>query len=655
MSENGRLVSVVVGFLNGEKFIEEAVDGVLAQTHVAWELWLVDDGSTDASTTIARDYARKHPGRISYLEHPGHQNRGVCASRNLALRHAAGQYIALLDVDDVWLPDKLERQVALMEVHPEAGMVFGASQYWRGWTGVAEDLARDYVPDLGVQAGRLYRPPSLLSLLHPLGPGTAPSPSDLLLRRELVERIGGFEEGFRGMYQLYEDQAFLTKVYLDAPVYVSDETWDRYRIHPDSCMAVVARAGQNEAVRQFYFDWLEGYLRRHGTTDPAIWQSFRQARRSSGPSEDSTEGAQWSLRTAGGSAARLDFPPDDPDGVRIAIEKAVTGTGYDIQLNMLHLAVLSQQEYRLEFRARADQPRSALVGVAEAHEPWAGLGWHQTIELTPAWQGFRYDFVAPRDEPNARIHFDVGDSAIPVDLAGVSLRRLPDGEPVSPESRPSPTAVDFGSLRRLEPVSRRWGFERGLPVDRYYVEAFLAGQAEDVRGRVLEIEDRAYTRRFGADRVTTSDVLHVVEGNPRATLVGDLTRADHLHSDAFDCIILTQTLQFIYDTRAALRTLHRILKPGGALLATFPGLTRIDHTEWTDSWFWSFTTASARRLFEEVFPPRNVRVQAYGNVLTATAFLQGLAAEDLLGEELDHLDPDYEVLVAVRAVKARSA
>jgi SAM-dependent methyltransferase len=161
-----------------------------------------------------------------------------------------------------------------------------------------------------------------------------------------------------------------------------------------------------------------------------------------------------------------------------------------------------------------------------------------------------------------------------------------------------------------------------------------------------------YTRKFGGNRVTISDVLHVTEGNPRATIVGDLTCADHIPSDTFDCIILTQTLQYIYDTRAALQTLHRILKPGGILLATFPGISRTDHEDCDGSWFWGFTSASGRRLFEEVFSFANVKIQAYGNVLAAISLLHGLAMEELRREELDHFDPDYEILIAVRAVKA---
>jgi ubiquinone/menaquinone biosynthesis C-methylase UbiE len=112
--------------------------------------------------------------------------------------------------------------------------------------------------------------------------------------------------------------------------------------------------------------------------------------------------------------------------------------------------------------------------------------------------------------------------------------------------------------------------------------------------------------------VTASDVLHIVEGNPQATIVGDLACADHIPSNLFDCIILTQTLQCIYDVRAAIGTLYRILKPGGVVLATFPGITKISHRDWGYTWYWNFTARSARRLFEEAFPADQVQVEATG-------------------------------------------
>jgi SAM-dependent methyltransferase len=224
--------------------------------------------------------------------------------------------------------------------------------------------------------------------------------------------------------------------------------------------------------------------------------------------------------------------------------------------------------------------------------------------------------------------------------------------------RPPVGKVDFGSLRRLKPVSTMFGYDRGRPVDRYYIENFLAYHAEDIKGRVLEVGDDSYTRQFGGGRVEISDVLHVTEGNPQSTIVADLTRADHVPSGAFDCIIFTQTLQFIYDVRLAIQTLRRILSPGGVLLATVPSIGRMldpSQDEWDTQYYWAFTPASVRSLFEESFPATNVEVEAHGNVLAAISFLHGLAAEELREQELKSRTPGYEVIVTVRAVKPGAA
>jgi hypothetical protein len=226
------------------------------------------------------------------------------------------------------------------------------------------------------------------------------------------------------------------------------------------------------------------------------------------------------------------------------------------------------------------------------------------------------------------------------------LRRRASGEP------PAPGSVRFGDLRRLQPLSERFGFDRGKPIDRYYIEDFLRRHGGDITGRVLEVGDASYTRRFG-EGVTRSEVMDPNESNPHATIVADLTRASMIESETFDCIICTQVLLLIFDVRAAIRTLERILTPGGALLATVPGITKMSRGEaerWGD--YWRFTSQSARRLFEEVFPPGAVHVEAHGNVLAAVAFLHGLAAEELSQRELDAHDPDFEVTVAVRAAKA---
>ena len=201
-------------------------------------------------------------------------------------------------------------------------------------------------------------------------------------------------------------------------------------------------------------------------------------------------------------------------------------------------------------------------------------------------------------------------------------------------------------------MSRVFGLDRGQCIDRYYIERFLEAHARDIRGVVLEIGDNAYTLRFGRDRATKSEVLHIETGHPNATIVADLADGQGLPVEGFDCIVVTQTLQFIYDVRAAMRNLHRGLRRGGVVLATLPGISQISRFD-MDRWgeYWRFTTLSARRLFEEAFAPASVSVEAHGNVLAAGAFLHGLAAEELRPEELDHHDPDYQLLITVRAVK----
>lgn len=211
--------------------------------------------------------------------------------------------------------------------------------------------------------------------------------------------------------------------------------------------------------------------------------------------------------------------------------------------------------------------------------------------------------------------------------------------------------VRFGDLRRLQPISRDFGYDRGKPVDRHYIEEFLSRHAEDIKCHVLEVGDNAYTMQYGGARVTHSDILHVSSDNPRATVVADLAQGDNLPSAGFDCIVLTQTLHIIFDMRKAIATLHRMLKPGGVLLATVPGVSAIDRGQWGSSWYWSLSPAALRRLLEEKFDSANVNVTAYGNVLAAVAFLHGLAEHELSAAELDAHDPQYPMISAARAVK----
>lgn len=217
---------------------------------------------------------------------------------------------------------------------------------------------------------------------------------------------------------------------------------------------------------------------------------------------------------------------------------------------------------------------------------------------------------------------------------------------------PVPGTVAFGDLGGVEPLSRKFGGDRGMPLDRYYIESFLQRHAQDIQGRVAEIGDNVYTLRFGLERVVTSDIIDSPESaNPHATIRIDLQDANAVEGGCLDCIIVTQTLHMIYDVRGALATIHRALAPAGVVLATVPGITSIDAHDGPEKWFWAMTQSAARRLFEERFGSAAVEVQQFGNVLVATAFLQGLAFEEIDRASLDVVDPLYPVITGIRATK----
>jgi glycosyltransferase involved in cell wall biosynthesis len=542
------LVSAIIIFFNPGRYFEEAIESVFAQTYQNWELLLCDDGSTDGSTAIARQCAERFPEKVRYLEHAGHENRGMSATRNLGLRHARGEYVSWLDADDVWVPHKLERQVELSCANPEAAMVYGPLRLWFSWTGKDLDLRRDFIQDIGVPPNTLLQPPQLLvrflqNDMH--------IPSGVLIRRAVLEEIGGYEEAFR--YD-YEDVIVHSKVCLKWPVFASGESWYNYRQHDSSCCAESKRTGRERDRRQAFLNRLADYLREQGHPVREVWQVVQ----------------------------------DELEANRPTLRNTLT-----------------------ELKRR---------GVEEGKR-----GIHRSLWLARK----------------------VADRIVPQfirSLVGLWLF----GQKYSPP----PGWAHFGNFRRVTPISRVFGWDRGSPVDRYYIEQFLAAHASDIRGRVLEIGDRDYTLKFGGARVTQSDVLHTRPGNSKATLIGDLSTGEGVPEEAFDCIILTQVLPFIYDFQAAIANIVRALKPGGVLLVTLPGISQIsryDAERWGD--FWRFTSLSVRRLFAEHFEPEHVKIQVYGNVLAAIAFLQGLAAHELRPDELDYADPDYEMIIALRAAK----
>ena len=268
----GPLVSVAMIFLNEEKFIEEAIWSVLSQTYGNWELLLVDDGSIDDSTNIARRYARQYPEKVRYFEHQNHANRGMSASRNLGIQNARGAYITFVDADDVVLPGKLKQQVAILEFQPEVALVCGRAEWWYRWDGNEEAADNNFIQKLDVPLDSVLKPPTLLILF--LKDEWA-SLCDVMVRREAVESVGGYEEFFHGMY---EDQAFHAKLCLNFPGYVSGQTWYRYRQHPRSCCSVAGREGNHAVARKRFLLWLEGYLKTQVVVSPALHKIFRKER-----------------------------------------------------------------------------------------------------------------------------------------------------------------------------------------------------------------------------------------------------------------------------------------------------------------------------------------------------------------------------------------
>jgi len=528
-------VSVIVIFLDEGRFLAEALDSVVSQTSHDWELLLVDDGSTDASTGIAKDYAARYPDRVRYLEHEGHANRGMSASRNLAWQHVRGRYVAYLDGDDAWVPHKLMQQLALIEAHPEVAFVYGPLLHWRTWPGSPDAAGGDTLAGAGKTgvhpyANSVMQPPTLVEMFLA---DDYFIPAGILIRSEIYKEVGGYEDSFRGMR---EDAVFYVKVCLRYPVYVSSEVWYKYRIHEGSCNYQSWQRGDGAVTDRPYLEWCERHLNATGVTHPGVWKSLRRA--------------QWLVA---------------------------------------HPGVVRMRERVGKYLAPVHRVSRTIGSVRERMAVWPPVG-----------------------------------------------------------------LVRFGSMRRTTPIGRVWPNYRGLPIDRHYIEGFLEQHKTDVRGRTLEVLDATYTRRFGGSRVTQMDVLFapVGEPGPDVTIIADLERGDGIPENVFDCVILTQTLLLIYNLQTAIAAIHRSLKPGGVLLVSVPGITPlVGDDEDLHGQYWSFTRHSVKRLLAEVFPPDQVEVTAYGNALTATAFLQGLATADLRPAELEPHDRDFELIITARAVK----
>jgi glycosyltransferase involved in cell wall biosynthesis len=268
------LVSVIIPFLNPGNWLIEAIESVLSQTYKKLEIILIDDGSVDQDAAIALKYCDSFPKQIFYNMHEGHVNKGLTASRNLGLSKARGTFIAFLDADDCWMPTKLTNQLSLFEAMPEIQVICEASLFWYSWN---DPQKEDSIIHVGVQPG-VYNPPQLIKLLYPFGEGQPPCPSGIIVRREVIDRCGGFEESFSGVYQLYEDQAFLFKLYSSETIYISNQVNNLYRKREDSMSSAANNPKIYNTVRKFYASWIECYCARipgHNTEIDNLLAAFK--------------------------------------------------------------------------------------------------------------------------------------------------------------------------------------------------------------------------------------------------------------------------------------------------------------------------------------------------------------------------------------------
>jgi glycosyltransferase involved in cell wall biosynthesis len=274
VSQNNKpLVSVIIPFLNREKFLQQAIESVLSQSYDNWELILVDDGSTDRSAEISRNFVEKYPAKIRLLAHLGNAWRGAGATRNMGIRNAHGEYIVFLDSDDVFFPETIERELKAFEANPTADAVCGTLQYWYSWSAEIKKSEQDFKVNLGLKLEELYEPPFLL--VHNLrSGGRKPGITTLMLKREFVNLIGAFEENFN---RIGEDQVFWAKVSLNGRIYVMDACLAKYRQHSDSSCSVSIRENRYIPQWQFYYDWLRVYLTERKITDQEVWRVLNQA------------------------------------------------------------------------------------------------------------------------------------------------------------------------------------------------------------------------------------------------------------------------------------------------------------------------------------------------------------------------------------------
>ncbi len=207
------------------------------------------------------------------------------------------------------------------------------------------------------------------------------------------------------------------------------------------------------------------------------------------------------------------------------------------------------------------------------------------------------------------------------------------------------------TLNTTKPLSDLYGLDRGEAIDRFFIEKFLSENKESITGKCLELLNNDYTTKYG-NNVSISDILDIDSTNTNATICGDIKNLHQLQDNQYDCIILTQVLQFIDDCDSAISECHRILKKDGVLLVTVPSVSRIDCVSGVDGDYWRFTKASSKYLFEKYFDKNKITIESNGNAVLGAKFLLGFAQEEVSKKQLEYNDPNFPLLITIKACKS---
>ena len=535
-------VSVVMPVYNAAAFLSDALDSVRAQTFADWELILVDDGSMDGSLELQLRAAEAQPDRVRLIRHPDGRNRGSSASRNRGLQEARASLVSFLDADDVWQPDALAVQLAMLEAYPDAAMVYAPAELWYSWTGDRADNERDTVPDLVVAADILHQPNTLLKVFLEHSAVT-PCTGTVMVRREAAIALGGFEDSFAG---LFDDQVFYAKVALHHGIVRSSELILRYRQHTGSMCAT--RLGEIGSARTQYLKWLEQYADESGVSDERVRRTISEQR-----------------------------------------------------------AILAARE---PVRARN----------------------HTALPLRLARRFVR--------------------SVLPTRVSKLVL----DPPALLQALRRAPGLRTLQALgwRRTTPLHD--GGNVGTAIVRWYWDRFLEEHGEAIAGRVLEIGDTGTVRRWGGSRVRVAEALDVTAHSPEVAIVADLSRADGVAGERYDCFLVQFTMHVIPDADAALYHAIRLLKPGGQLLINFSCVdyqfpNGLDMHTGAVLWVhWCFTPLQVHNMFRRVgLTEADYHLHTYGNLLSRVAYQLNVQAEEMTRSELQKHDPGHPVRVCVRA------